>query len=135
MARPVRFEASGAVYHVMARGEGGKNVFEDEIDRKVWLERLGEVCGSYGWRVHAYVLMGNDFHLLPDTPEPNLVAGMKWFMGVFCPRSAHAMRHGRASAGTPSKGCGTAAGAFPGLEPPPETSGSRFPGTLQGRGR
>lgn len=83
MARPVRYEASGAVYHVMARGEGGKDVFEDDVDRKVWLERLGEVCGSYGWRVHAYVLMGNHFHLLLETPEPNLVAGMKWFMSVF----------------------------------------------------
>ena len=67
----------------MARGEGGKDVFEDEVDRTVWLARLGEVCGSYGWRVHAWVMMGNHFHLLLETPEANLVAGMKWFMGVF----------------------------------------------------
>jgi REP element-mobilizing transposase RayT len=67
----------------MARGEGGKDVFEDDTDRRVWLERLGEVCGSYGWRVHAWVMMGNHFHLLLETPEPNLVAGMKWMMGVF----------------------------------------------------
>ncbi len=83
MARPVRYEAAGAVYHVMARGEGGKDVFEDDTDRTVWLERLGEVCGSYGWRIHAWVMMGNHFHLLLETPEPNLVAGMKWFMGVY----------------------------------------------------
>jgi hypothetical protein len=61
MARPLRYEAAGAVYHVMARGEGGKDVFEDDADRTVWLSRLGEVCGSYGWRVHAWVLMGNQF--------------------------------------------------------------------------
>jgi REP element-mobilizing transposase RayT len=83
MARPLRYEAAGAIYHVMARGDGGKDVFEDDIDRKVWLRRLGEVCGSYGWRLHAWVMMGNHFHLLLETPEPNLVAGMKWFMGVF----------------------------------------------------
>lgn len=53
MARPLRYEAVGAVYHVMARGEGGKDVFEDDVDRKVWLDRLAEVCGSHGWRVHA----------------------------------------------------------------------------------
>ena len=43
MARPLRYEAAGAVYHVMARGEGGKDVFEDEVDRTVWLARLVEV--------------------------------------------------------------------------------------------
>lgn len=64
MARPLRYQAPGAVYHVMARGEGGKDVFEDDVDRAVWLERLGEVCGSYGWRVHAWAMMGNHFHLL-----------------------------------------------------------------------
>lgn len=74
----------------MARGEDGKDVFEDDSDRTFWLSRLGEVCGSHGWRVHPWVMMGNHFDLLVETPEPNLVAGMKWFMGVFCPRSAHA---------------------------------------------
>jgi len=83
MARPLRYQAPGAVYHVMARGEGGKNVFDDETDRKVWLERMGQACGKYGWRGHAWVLMGNHFHILLETPEPNLVAGMKWFMGVY----------------------------------------------------
>jgi putative transposase len=68
---------------VMARGESGKDVFEDEVDRTVWLARLGEVRRSYGWRVHAWVMKGNHFHLLLETPEANLVAGMKWFIGVF----------------------------------------------------
>jgi REP element-mobilizing transposase RayT len=82
MARQARYEAAGAIYHVMARGDGGRDVFEDDRDRLKWLDRMEEVCGKYGWRVHAYVLMGNHFHLLLETPQPNLVAGMKWLMGV-----------------------------------------------------
>lgn len=82
MARPLRYEATGAIYHVMARGDGGKNIFESDDDRQDVLKRLEEVCGSFGWRVHAWVFMGNHFHLLIETPEPNLVKGMKWFMGV-----------------------------------------------------
>ncbi len=83
MARRPRYEAPGAVYHVMSRGEGGKTIFKDDIDRKAWLERLGKCCDKHGWRVHAWVMMGNHFHILLETPEPNLVGGMKWFMGVF----------------------------------------------------
>ena len=79
----MRYEAAGAVYHIMARGDGGRDVFETDLDRRAWLERLEEVCGSHGWRVHAYVLMGNHFHLLLETPEANLVSGMKWLMGVY----------------------------------------------------
>jgi putative transposase len=83
MARPLRFQYPGAIYHVMARGDGGKVVFETDDDRLVFLKRLEETCGSCGWRVHAWVLMGNHFHLLLETPQPNLVAGMKWLLGVF----------------------------------------------------
>jgi REP element-mobilizing transposase RayT len=67
----------------MARGDGGKVVFQTDDDRLVFLKRLEETCGSCGWRVHAWVLMGNHFHLLLETPQPNLVAGMKWLLGVF----------------------------------------------------
>lgn len=83
MARRPRYEAAGAIYHVMARGDGGKEIFRDDVDRRAWLDRMGRCCGKYGWRVHAWVMMGNHFHLLLETPEPNLVAGMRWFMGVF----------------------------------------------------
>ena len=83
MARPLRFQYPGAVYHVMARGDGGKAVFVTDDDRLVFLKRLEETCGSCGWQVHAWVLMGNHFHLLLETPQPNLVAGMKWLLGVF----------------------------------------------------
>lgn len=83
MARPLRFQYPGAIYHVMARGDGGDAVFETEDDRRAFVFRLGEVCGSHGWRIHAYVLMSNHFHLLLETPEPNLVTGMKWLLGTF----------------------------------------------------
>ena len=83
MARPLRFQYPGAVYHVMARGDGGKAIFETDDDCLVFLKRLEEACSSHGWRVHAWVLMPNHFHLLLETPQPNLVTGMKWLLGTF----------------------------------------------------
>jgi REP element-mobilizing transposase RayT len=83
MARPLRFQYPGAIYHVMARGDGGKAVFETDDDRKAFVFRLGQVCASHGWRVHAWVLMGNHFHLLLETPQPNLVSGMRYLLGTF----------------------------------------------------
>ena len=67
----------------MARGDGGKPIFGADDDRKAFLFRLGQVCASHGWRVHAWVLIGNHFHLLLETPEPNLVRGMKYLLGTF----------------------------------------------------
>ena len=83
MARPLRFQYPGAIYHVVARGAGGKQVFETPADQQDFVARLGEVSISHGWKVHAWVLMGNHFHLLLETPLPNLVVGMKWLMGTF----------------------------------------------------
>jgi hypothetical protein len=53
MRRALRHEYPGAVYHLMARGDGGKMVFESDTDRKDLVTRLGKVCASHGWRVHA----------------------------------------------------------------------------------
>ena len=83
MARPLRLEYAGACYHVMARGDGGKRIFINEEDAKGFLFRLTETCERCGWKVHAYVLMSNHFHLLLETPEPNLVDGMRYLMGTF----------------------------------------------------
>lgn len=83
MARPLRFVYPGAIYHVMARGDGGKDIFLVDEDRLLFLHWLGTVCESHGWRVHAWVLMSNHFHLLLETPEPNLVSGMKLMLGSF----------------------------------------------------
>jgi REP element-mobilizing transposase RayT len=84
-------EYPGAVYHVMARGNQGQAIFRDDRDRQRWIATLGEACGKTGWRVHAFVLMGNHYHLLLETPEPNLVAGMKWLQGTYTQR--HNWRH------------------------------------------
>ena len=86
MARPIRIQYPGAVYHVMARGNRGLKIFADDQDRKSFLGTLEEACGKTGWRVHAYVLMANHYHLLLQTPEPNLVDGMKWLQGTYTQR-------------------------------------------------
>jgi putative transposase len=91
MARPLRIEYAGATYHVMARGNQGRPIFQDDQDRRWFLQTLGEACGKTGWRVHAYVLMGNHYHLLLETPEANLVNGMKWLQGTYTQR--HNGRH------------------------------------------
>ena len=92
MARALRIEYPGAAYHVMARGNQGNKIFADDLDRKRWLETLSEVVEKTGWRVHAYVLMGNHYHLLLETPEPNLVVGMKWLQSTYTQR--YNSRHG-----------------------------------------
>src|ERR1039458_7087460 len=86
MARPLRIEFAGALYHVMARGNQRQVVFRDDRDHARFLETLGEACQKTGWRIHAYVLMGNHYHLLLETPEANLVAGMKWLQGTYTQR-------------------------------------------------
>jgi putative transposase len=67
----------------MARGDGGKRIFEDKHDHECFLHYLSDTCESHGWLIHAWVLMGNHFHLLLETPEPNLVSGMRYLMSHF----------------------------------------------------
>src|SRR5436309_2735419 len=86
MARPLRIQYPGAVYHVMARGNRGQEIFKDDRDRQCFWETLGEACEKTGWEIHAYVLMGNHYHLLVETPEGNLVNGMKWVQGAYTQR-------------------------------------------------
>ena len=82
MARSIRIEFPGAFYHVMARGNRREAIFKDDLDRSRFVETLGEACGMTGWRVHAFVLLSNHYHLMLETPEPNLVAGMKWLQNT-----------------------------------------------------
>jgi len=63
MARHIRIQYAGAAYHVMARGNQGGAIYADDLDRRTWMETLAEACDKTGWRVHAYVLMGNHYHL------------------------------------------------------------------------
>ena len=86
MARQLRLEYAGAVYHVMSRGDRQEAIFLDDEDRRRFLKTLGEACEKAGWQVHAYCLMGNHFHLVMETPQPTLVAGMKWFLGTYTQR-------------------------------------------------
>jgi len=86
MARKLRLQYAGAIYHVMNRGDRREPIFQDDKDRKRFLETLGEACTKAGWQVHAYCLMGNHFHLVVETPQGNLVAGMKWFLGTYTSR-------------------------------------------------
>ncbi len=86
MPRQLRLEFAGAFYHVMARGDRREAIFADDLDRQVFLRTLGETCERTGWRVHAWVLMGNHYHLLLETPEPNLVAGMQWLQNTYTRR-------------------------------------------------
>ena len=82
MARKIRIQYPGAVYHVMNRGDQRESIFHDDDDRQRFIETLGEACGKTGWQVHAYCLMPNHFHLVVETPQPNWVAGMKCFLGT-----------------------------------------------------
>ena len=86
MARKLRIEYPGAVYHVMSRGNRRAAIFADDTDRECWLETLTEACAKTHWEVQAYCLMRNHFHLVIETPQPNLVAGMKWLMGTYTSR-------------------------------------------------
>ncbi|MEN7973498.1 MAG: transposase [Verrucomicrobiota bacterium] len=86
MPRSVRHEYGGAVYHAMCRGNNGQAIFRQDKGRRLFLSTLEEACRQTGWRIHAYVLMPNHYHLLLETPEANLVAGMKWFQGTYTQR-------------------------------------------------
>ena len=65
----------------MNRGNRRERIFMDDADRQRLVETLGEVCAKTGWQVHSYVLMPHHFHWVVETPQPNLVAGMKWLLG------------------------------------------------------
>jgi len=86
MARKLRVEYAGAIYHVMNRGDRREPIFKDNADRKLFVETLAKACQKTAWQVHAFCLMSNHFHLVVETPQPNLVAGMKWFLGTYTGR-------------------------------------------------
>lgn len=86
MPRKARVEFAGAVYHLLDRGDRREAIFRDERDRQTFVATLGQACERTGWRVHAWVLMTNHYHLLVETPQPNLVAGMRWFQTTYTVR-------------------------------------------------
>lgn len=72
MARPLRLEFAGALYHITSRGNRQEAIYESDDDRRVFLSVLDEVCEIYHWICHAYCLMDNHYHLLIETPDGNL---------------------------------------------------------------
>jgi putative transposase len=83
MARPLRIEFEGALYHITSRGNAGAKIFFTESSRQAFLDILGEVVKRYGWICHAYCLMTNHYHLLIETPNANLSRGMRHLNGVY----------------------------------------------------
>ncbi len=83
MARPLRIEYPGAVYHVTSRGNEKKAVYKDDRDRETFLSTLARVNERYHWLCHAYCLMDNHFHLVVETPDGNLSMGMRQLNGVY----------------------------------------------------
>jgi putative transposase len=86
VARKLRVEYAGAVYHVLNRGDRREPIFRGDPDRVLFLDTLAQACQKTGWQVHAFCLMPNHFHLVMETPNANLVAGMKWFLGTYTSR-------------------------------------------------
>ena len=83
MTRPLRIEYPGALYHVTARGNARQRIYVDAEDYRAFLNLLGKLSERYHWRCHAYCLMSNHYHLLLETPEGNLAAGMRQLNGIY----------------------------------------------------
>ncbi len=83
MARPLRIEYPGALYHVTARGNARQAIYKDDADRRAFLNVLEAVVERFNWLCHAYCLMGNHYHLLIETPDGNLSKGMRELNGRY----------------------------------------------------
>ena len=77
----------------MSRGDRREAIFLDDADRKAFLHTLGEASVKMRWQVHAYCLMSNHFHLVVETPQPNLALGMKWLLGTYTQRFNRRHQH------------------------------------------
>jgi putative transposase len=93
MARPLRLEFAGALYHVTSRGDRREDIYDNNNDKTQFLSLLSCVCQTYNWVCHAYCLMTNHYHLLIETPDGNLSKGMRQLNGVYTQRFNRS--HGR----------------------------------------
>jgi putative transposase len=93
MARPLRIEYDGALYHVTSRGNERKAIFKTDSDRTLFLDTLAQVNQRFHWICHAYCLMNSHYHLVVETPDGNLSKGMRQLNGVYT--QAYNRRHGR----------------------------------------
>jgi putative transposase len=92
MPRRLRIEYSGAIYHVMARGNAHQDIVHDDPDHRRLIDDLERVGARLGWLVVSFVLMTNPLHLLLKTPRPNLARGLQAFHSGY---DSWAARHRR----------------------------------------
>ena len=90
MARPLRIEFAGALYHITSRGNAREDIYRDDSDRDSFLDLLSKTNMRHGWICHAYCLMSNHYHLLIETSRPTLSKGMKYLNGSY---TQHYNRH------------------------------------------
>jgi REP element-mobilizing transposase RayT len=83
MARPLRIEYEGAFYHVTARGNERRDIYFGKTDYEKFKAYLKEAQEKYGYILHCYVLMTNHYHLLIETPMPNLKEVMHYVNGAY----------------------------------------------------
>ena len=89
MPRQIRIEYPGAIYHVLSRGDRREPIFLDDGDCHDFIKTLAEACQKTGFEIHAFCLMKNHFHLVVETPEGNLVAGLRWLLSTYSNRFNH----------------------------------------------
>ena len=92
MARPLRIDLAGGLYHVTSRGDRREDIYRGDDDRNAWLTLFGQVCERFNWRCHAYCQMTNHYHFVVETPDANLSGGMRQLNGVYTQRFNR--RHG-----------------------------------------
>lgn len=93
VSRPLRICIPGGIYHLIARGNARDRIVRDDVDRRKFLDILAHVVDRFGWLCHAYCLMDNHYHLVAETPLPNLPSGMRQLNGLYA--QAFNRRHGR----------------------------------------
>ncbi|HLJ75345.1 MAG TPA: transposase [Thermoanaerobaculia bacterium] len=93
MARPLRIEFPGALFHVFSRGDAKQRIFLDPRDRRLFLDLLGDAVSRFGWILYAYALMPNHFHLMVQLTDETLSKGMHWLNGTYA--LAFNQRHGK----------------------------------------
>lgn len=86
MARPLRIELAGGLYHVTSRGDRREDIYLNDADRHAWLEIFGAVCKRSNWICHAWCQMSNHYHVVVETVEANLSQGMRQLNGVYTQR-------------------------------------------------
>jgi len=86
MPRKQRIEYPGAVYHIISRGNYRKDLFTDRKTAEAFERTIFEAAERCGWKLYAYVIMRNHYHLAIETPDPNMVEGMRWLQSAFATR-------------------------------------------------